>query len=114
MKKMTEIRYYDSELEGATWAPLQVAETMIEENGRNIFLAASPAGVDNVWGFWVSSESIVSQLETDSHAEFVKLIEKRYESLKALLDSEYLKEFIYLMCKANEEFGIEFVNIDQI
>lgn len=111
MYKMPEIRYYDSEENTDSWAPVQYAEIEVEKDGKKLFLSSSPAGVDDFWVFCISEKSIVSILENDPDADFQNCIIEKYESLEDVLDSGYLYEFISLACKAAEMFGQHTINI---
>lgn len=112
MNKMPEIRYYDPEENDASWAPVQYAEIEVEKDGKKLYLSASPAGVDNIWSFYISEKSIVSILEDDPDADFQDCIIENYGSLEDVLDSGYLYEFISLACKAAEMFGQDTININ--
>lgn len=112
MFNMTEIRYFDSEEDNVSWVPVQVAEIEVEKDGKKLFLSASPAGVDYIWGFYISEKSIVSILEDDPDADFQDCIIEKYESLKEVLDSDYFYEFINLASKAAEIFGQNAISIN--
>ena len=111
MHKIPEIRYYDSEEDAVSWAPVQYAEIEVEKDGKKLFLSASPAGVDDFWSFCISEKSIVSILENDPDTDFQDCIIEKYESLEDVLDSGYLYEFISLACKAAEMFGQHTIKI---
>lgn len=111
MSKIPEIKYYDSEENDVSWAPVQFAEIEVEKDGKKIYLSASPAGVDEFWSFSVSETSIVDMLEDDPEADFTDDIIESYGTLEEILNSEYLYEFIRLACGAANEFGQNTISI---
>lgn len=114
-KTKSEIRIYNPESNEGAWVPVMIAEMKINDDE---YISVMAPAADKWWGYYVTDTSLIEFEEKDAALfeetnehydwdEFKPHIKEEYNCVKDLIEHKYLKEFLYVIADAVNEFGIE-------
>ena len=109
---MPKVRFFEWEHDRYPFFRTRCAELKVTLGEKETFLVAIPESIGYCWHFLVSEQSIADMLEEDAYADLSETAVEDYVGIRALLDSDFLYEFIFLMCEAAIHFDEHSILID--